>query len=217
MAKAGVKQGQPLRIAVEGVIGVGKTTLARAIAERIGAVLLGEDELSNPFLSLFYQKPARYALACQLWFLEARLRQYAGNIPVGVPVVADHSLVKEPLFATVNLSGDELELYQRLYNRLAPQAAFKPDVTIFLTASLAEVRERIRKRGRRIEDVIDTNYLEQLVDAYSAWFDMDHARDRIVVVNADGDGIAQDPEAVGRLVEACMVAPHGISYCNPEG
>jgi len=97
----------PLRIAVEGVIGVGKTTLVKAMAERLGAVRLSEDDLANPFLARFYKQPARWAFACQTCFLEARLRQFATGTPVGVPVVADHSLQKEPIFAAVNLADDE--------------------------------------------------------------------------------------------------------------
>jgi len=211
-----MSDGEPLHLAVEGVIGVGKTTLVRALAERLGAVRLSEDELHNPFLERFYKQPVRWALACQTWFLEARLQQFAAPRPVGVPVVSDHSLIKEPIFASVNLASEELELYQRLYQRLAPEVGFVPHVTIYLTASLNEVRARIRSRGRRRESTIDVGYLGRLVDAYQAWFEgAQDSGTRIVVVDADGVNVAGDPAAVDRLIDACLHAPHGVSFCNP--
>lgn len=207
---------QALQIAVEGVIGVGKTTLVQALAERLGAVRLSEGELNNPFLARFYKQPARWAFACQTCFLEARLRQFASKLPVGVPAVADHSLQKEPIFAAVNLVDDELALYHRLFDTLAPSCAFQPQVIIYLHASLAEVRRRIRSRGRREEGQLDVGYLGRLIDGYQAWFqEIQNTRSRVVVVDADGVNIAQDPAAVDRLIEACLQAPHGVSYCNP--
>jgi len=205
-----------LRIAVEGVIGVCKTTLVRAMAERLGAVRLSEDELHNPFLERFYKQPARWAFACQTWFLEARLHQFASLTPIGVPVVADHSLHKEPIFAAVNLADEELGLYRRLYATLAPSCAFEPGVVVYLSASVAEVRRRIRQRDRRVEGVIDVAYLGRLVAAYETWFEeVQDSGLRVVVVDADGVNIAADPGAVDRLVEACLQAPKGVSYCNP--
>ena len=212
----GVTRQDPLRIAVEGVIGVGKTTLVRALAERLGAVRLSEDELGNPFLARFYKQPARWAFACQTFFLEARLRQFATRTPVGVPVVADHSLQKEPLFAAVNLEGEELALYRRLYDTLAPSCAFTPQIVVYLHASLAEVKRRIRNRGRREEGALDSAYLGRLIEAYEGWFDqIQNTTTRCLVVDADGVNIAADPHAVDRLIDACLSAPPGVSYCNP--
>jgi deoxyguanosine kinase len=210
-----VKADQPLIIAVEGVIGVGKTTLVKALAERLGAVRLSEDDIANPFLERFYKHGARWALACQTCFLEGRLRQFANKVPVGVPVVSDHSLHKEPIFAEVNLDGDELALYRRLFEILEPSCAFKPSVVVYLSASINEVRQRIRSRNRAYEGAIDVTYLDRLVQGYQAWFDrIGETRQRVVVVDADGVNVAQDPEAVDRLLEACLQAPHGVSFCN---
>jgi len=207
-----------LSIAVEGVVGAGKTTLAAALADRLGAVRLFEDEIDNPFLASFYKHRKRWALACQLYFLEARLRQFARHVPVGMPVVADQSLVKERIFAAVNLAGEEAELYRRCFERMAADCPFVPRVLIYLTASLEELRERIRVRGRRIEGAIDLGYLDELHHVYERWVEGEQAaRQRIVVVSSDTSNIAQDAAAVDRLIEACLAAPVGLSYCNPAG
>ena len=206
-----------LRIAVEGVIGVGKTTLAQAIAEHLGAVRLMEEQIDNPFLELFYKQPKRYALPCQLAFLEGRLQQFNQLVPVGVPVVTDHSLIKDPLFAAVNLDGQELALYQRFFARCQQHVSFKPDVIIYLSAKVEEIGKRIRNRGRRMEVGIDVKYLHQLVESFERYFDgPEAAKQRVIVVKADGNNIAADPAAVERLVAAAVSAPRGMSYCNPE-
>lgn len=207
---------EPLTVAVEGVIGVGKTTLAKAMADQLGAVRLFEEEIGNPFLPAFYKNRAKHAFVCQAAFLAGRVDQFSRDLPVGVPVVCDHHLLKDPLFARVNLAGDEWAVYQSLYRRMAPQAVFRPRVIVYLTAPLDEVRRRIRERGRRMEAGIDLGYLKALVEAYEAWFASEEAaRERVVVVSADGAGVAGDPEAVGRLLDACLQARPGLQYCNP--
>lgn len=208
---------QALSIAVEGVIGVGKTTLARALRDVLGAVPLFEEELANPFLERFYKQRQRWALACQLFFLEARVRQFR-QVPAGMPVISDHSLAKDPLFAAINLPDDELAMYERYYQAMVPRDLWQPQVTIWLTAPLDEVRGRIRRRGRKAEDHIDLGYLGELVEAYGTWLELaEQQRQRVVVVSADGVDIAGDRGALERLVSACAEAPQGISYCNPIG
>ena len=210
----------PLQIAVEGVIGVGKTTLARALAEHIGAVRLFEEDIANPYLDDFYRSGTRYALPCQLAFLAGRVEQFTRVLPVGVPVVADHSLVKEAIFAGANLEGRDWELYQRVQAQLCARGriSFVPRVIVYLSASLDEVRRRIRARGRRREYDLDLSYLKCLVEAYQDWCELQDGTgaSRVVVVNADGIGLATDPQALACLVDACRQARPGIQYCNPR-
>ncbi len=220
MTTSGKRQRAPLQIALEGVIGAGKTTLARALAEHIGAVRLFEDDITNPYLDDFYRHGARYALPCQLAFLAGRVEQFTRPLPVGVPVVADHSLVKEAIFAGANLEGRDWELYQRLQSQLCQRGRinFVPRVVIYLSASLDEVRRRIRARGRRREYDLELSYLKRLVEAYQDWCELQDSTgdSRVVVVNADGIGLASDRQALTSLIDACRQARPGIQYCNPR-
>jgi deoxyadenosine/deoxycytidine kinase len=207
------------QIAVEGVIGVGKTSLATAMAQRLDAHLLSEDELANPFLGRFYQQRSRWAFTCQMQFLDQRLRQFADCPDDGKMVIADHTIEKELLFAQVVMSADELAVYERYFTRLAVDCAFNPQVVVYLIAEIPTLIHRIRERGRDVEGAIDTAYLEQLHHTYHPWFTGRHGdpHRRVVVVDADGSFIAREAAALDRLIEACENAPAGLSYCNPTG
>ncbi|TVR42879.1 MAG: deoxynucleoside kinase [Planctomycetota bacterium] len=205
-------------IAVEGVIGVGKTSLARAIAQQLGAHGYWEDDLPNPFLERFYAQRQRWGLACQLRFLVERLRQFRQSPPDHLPVVADHTIDKELLFAQVNCEPDEYDLYRDIFTQLAVQCAFQPQVVIYLSADAQTLISRIRERGRDMEGAIDLSYLQALHHHYHGWFTGRGGENhRVVVVDADGHFIARDQPAVARLIEAAIAAPPGVSYCNPIG
>lgn len=207
---------EALTIAVEGVIGAGKTSLAQALATSLQAHALFEDELHNPFLDSFYRSPSRWALACQLQFLDLRLAQFARARPANQPVVSDHTIDKELLFAQVNISGAEFDLYQTLFSRLAVSCAFNPRVVIYLSADVEQLLLRIRERGRDMEGAIDLAYLQALHEIYYAWFTGRGAETRrVVVVDSDATFIAKDPKAVEILIRACHDAPPGVSFCNP--
>jgi deoxyguanosine kinase len=159
-------------IVIEGPIGVGKTTLARRIAESFGAQTLLELPQENPFLEKFYRDPARYALPAQLFFLFQRmnqLRDLAQTDLFNAPVVSDFLLDKDPLFARLTLGDDELNLYRQLYDHLSPQVP-KPDLVIYLQAQPETLVERVRKRGIAMEAGISEPYLYRLCESYSRFF-----------------------------------------------
>jgi len=140
-------------VAVEGPIGAGKTSLARRLAARMRAELLLEQPGENPFLARFYQDMARYALPTQLFFLFQRARQLeplAQRDLFNRATVADFLIDKDPLFASLTLSGDELALYQRVYESLRPQAP-APDLVIYLQAPAETLIERVRRRAAPFE------------------------------------------------------------------
>jgi len=173
-------------IAVEGPIGSGKTSLARRLAARLGADLLLEQPADNPFLARFYQDMARYALPTQLFFLFQRARQLeplAQPDMFGRATVADFLLDKDPLFARITLSGDELALYQRIYESLRPQAPV-PDLVIYLQAQPQVLIERVRRRAAEFERGIGEEYLALLAEGYARFF-YHYAAAPVLIVNSE--------------------------------
>jgi len=173
-------------IAVEGPIGAGKTSLARRLAARLGAELLLEQPAENPFLARFYQDMARYALPTQLFFLFQRARQLeplAQPDMFGRATVADFLIDKDPLFARITLSGDELALYQRIYDALRPRAP-APDLVIYLQAQPHVLIERVRRRGADFERGIGEEYLALLAEGYARFF-YHYAAAPLLIVNSE--------------------------------
>ncbi len=196
---------RPRYIAIEGPIGAGKTSLARRLAERLGADLLLEQPGENPFLARFYQDMARYALPTQLFFLFQRARQLeplAQPDMFGRPVVADFLLDKDPLFARITLSGDELALYQRIYEAIRPRAP-APDLVVYLQAGPAALVERVRRRGAGYERGIGEEYLALLADGYTRFFHH-YAAAPVLIVNSESlNFVAREADfelLVGRLL-----------------
>ena len=173
-------------LVVEGPIGAGKTSLARRLSAHLGKKLLLEEPDANPFLSSFYDDPRRHALATQLFFLFQRVQQVSGLKQIDLfegGTVADFILDKDPLFASLNLSDDELQLYQQIYARLMPQAP-TPDLVIYLQASAEKLIERVRKRGIAYERKISEEYLVRLAEAYSRFF-YQFSVAPLLIVNSD--------------------------------
>lgn len=159
-------------IVVEGPIGAGKTSLARRLAERFEARTVLEEPQANPFLERFYRDSARYALPTQLFFLFQRanqLRELAQRDLFSQAAVGDFLFEKDPLFARLTLTDDELALYRQIFASLQPQAP-TPDLVIYLQAQPDTLVERVRRRGIPNEAAISEDYLRALVDAYSRFF-----------------------------------------------
>jgi len=159
-------------IAVEGPIGVGKTSLARLLAASLGAELLLEDPADNPFLPKFYADLKRYALATQLHFLCQRTRQLQPHAQPDFSkpgLVADFMFEKDLLFARIALGPHEFELYEEIFRQFAPQIP-TPSLVLYLRAPLETLRSRITRRGIDYEQQIQASYLERLNDEYAKFF-----------------------------------------------
>jgi deoxyguanosine kinase len=159
-------------IVVEGPIGVGKTSLARKLAERLGAELMLEAPQDNPFLDRFYEDMHGYAFQTQIFFLFQRLKQMQAVAQQGMfshAIVGDYLFSKDALFARLNLSDDEFRLYTQMYSQIAPQVR-EPDIVIWLQASPETLLQRVRKRAIRMEQGIEPEYLKRLCDAYVEYF-----------------------------------------------
>jgi deoxyguanosine kinase len=160
-------------IAIEGVIGVGKTTLARLLQPLFQAELLLEVFEENPFLSDFYTDRARYAFQTQIFFLLSRYHQQRRTVPQilaeGKNLIADYTFAKDALFARINLSGDELEMYYRVHEALAEKIP-RPDLIVYLRADTDVLMQRIALRDRPYERNIEREYIEALHRAYEAFF-----------------------------------------------
>jgi len=183
-------------IAIEGPIGAGKTSLARRLGERLGADVVLEQPAENPFLARFYQDMARYALPTQLFFLFQRARQLeplAQPDMFGRPVVADFLIDKDPLFARITLSGDELVLYQKIYDTIRPQAP-APDLVVYLQAGLPTLIERVRRRGAGYERGIGEEYLALLAESYARFF-YHYSVAPVLIVNSENlNFVARDAD-----------------------
>ena len=159
-------------IVFEGPIGVGKSSLALKFATRFGYTPLLEAPDQNPFLSRFYRDSARYALSTQLFFLFQRmdqLREVSQRDMFEEHLVSDFMIEKDPLFASLTLSEEELGLYQKIYESLRPQAP-TPDLVIVLQASAEQLSDRIRQRGIDMEQGMSADYLTRLSEAYTQYF-----------------------------------------------
>lgn len=204
-------------VVVEGPIGVGKTTLAKRLAETWGAELLLEQADANPFLERFYRDPVGAALPAQLHFLFQRTQQLADlrqqDLFTSAVRVADYLIEKDRLFARVTLEETEFTLYQQVYDRLVVDPP-KPDLVIYLQAPVDVLLERIARRRIPMEQLIDRAYLEKLNEAYARFFhDYDEAP--LLIVNAATlDPLASDIDYAA-LQGAIARMGRGRLYFNP--
>ncbi|MBX2982216.1 MAG: deoxynucleoside kinase [Flavobacteriales bacterium] len=189
-------------IAVEGLIGAGKTTLTKRLAAEWDAAIVLEEFEENPFLPQFYQDPARHAFTLELSFLAQRYHQLkrVGERSLFNPItVADYSIGKSLVFAGATLPPDEHALFRDLY-AIMYSGLPRPELLVYLHLPMSAVRERIRTRGRSYEQQISSEYLEQLQERY-----LDHLRKleggRVLIVDLNGNDLLKDQQAYARFLE----------------
>jgi deoxyguanosine kinase len=197
-------------IAIEGVIGVGKTTLARMLAPDLGGESLLEVFEENPFLSDFYADRARYAFQTQIFFLLSRYRQQHQAVPNALtrgPLFSDYTFAKDSLFAHLNLSGDELTVYEKLHSALAEKIP-TPDLLIYLRADLDTLMARIAMRDRPYERGMDRNYIDSLRLAYEGFFTA-YTASTVLVIDTNNLNIVAEPQAYANVRERIRSALSG--------
>ena len=202
-------------IAIEGPIGVGKSTLASTLAEHFSASLVRDTETENPYLKQFYKDPKPIALHTQLHFLLSRLEVLSSPSVARStgPMVSDFLLEKDKLFAELTLSEDEWWMYTRLYERMTKNCV-RPNLVIYLQAPLEKLIQRIERRGLRHEQRIDSHYLQQLISLYERYFH-EYAESALLIVNASEINLADNEQDIATLVERIRNLDGGRHYFNP--
>jgi len=206
----------PRYIAVDGVIGVGKTSLASLLAERLSGRLVLENPEENPFLDQFYKDPRHYAFQTQLFFLLSRFRQQQ-ELPqpdfFHPLVVADYLFAKDRIFAYINLSEAEIALYEKVMGLLEVRTR-KPDLVIYLQSSTDRLLQNIRRRNRPYEKEISETYLRTLNEAYNHYF-FHYDETPLLIVNATAIDYVNNPDHLRDLIQEIDRDEIGTRYYNP--
>lgn len=206
-------------LAIEGVIGVGKTSLAKVLAERLNATLLEEMFEENPFLEKFYQQPEEYAFQTQLFFLLSRHRQlldsFIQNDLFRHLIISDYSFDKDRIFALQNLSEDEMYMYDAVLKSLDNNIP-RPDYIIYLQASVETLISRIKCRNRPMEKGIDGHYLRDLQERYDHHFW--HYNDcPVLIINTDKVDFVNNENHLKQILNVIQTWPSQTTYFIPEG
>lgn len=205
-------------ISIEGVIGAGKTSLAKKIRDRLEAKLVLEQFDENPFLEKFYANRKRFAFQTQMFFLINRFKQQQELNQEDLfseHIICDYIFEKDRIFAYLNLSKDELNLYESIYPLLA-RTLRKPDLVIFLQSSADRLIYNIKKRNRKIERAITRSYLEELSEAYNHYFFRYNSTPLLIVNSSDIDFVNSEND-FDELFKQIFREDRGlIEYFNPE-
>jgi len=204
-------------IIIEGVIGVGKTTLADMIGKRLGAQIIREQHDENPFLADFYKEPRRFAFQTELFFLLSRYRQQVDEIRqsdlFAQSIVTDYLFNKSRIFAAITLDEREQTLFNTTANVLERDIPV-PDLVVYLQSNTQRLMRNIKLRDRDYERGMNPEYIEALVEAYNHHFFRYSASD-LMIINATTLDFVHNPNQFEDLFDQIMNAPGGLSYYNP--
>ncbi len=203
-------------IAIEGAIGVGKTSLTKLISEKYSAKLILEKFEDNPFLSKFYQDRTTYAFQTQLWFLMERYKQQQGLEQMDLfssYMISDYMFIKDRLFASLNLSDDEMKLYDKVATVLEQDILY-PDLVIFLQSDTDNLMANIAKRGRDYEENIDWNYLDSLNGIYNEFF-FRYDKSPLLIINSNNLDFVNNKNDLDLIFDFISKPEKGTRYFNP--
>lgn len=209
---------QPKYIAIEGVIGAGKTALSKKLAEKLSAKLVLEEFEANPFLEKFYDDRKRYAFQAQMFFLINRFKQqeqFNQEDLFSEYIVSDYFFDKDQIFAYLNLSGEELKLYESIFPSLKRNLR-QIDLVIFLQASVDRLIYNIKKRGRSIEKNLSRSYIRELSEAYNNFF-FKYSSTPLLIVNTTDIDFVNKEDDFEELYKQIFRKDRGfIEYFNPK-
>ncbi|MBE9521829.1 MAG: deoxynucleoside kinase [Proteobacteria bacterium] len=205
-------------IAVEGPLGVGKTSLALLLAERVHGRTILEDAEDNPFLASFYKDPKRFAFQTQLFFILRRFQKQEQINQIDLfkrVVISDFLFDKDRIFARLNLDDREFSLYEQVFNLLKVKIA-KPDLVIFLQARTDVLKERIKERSQDYEKSINLSYLDQINQAFNEFF-FHYTETPLLVINASEIDFVHVPSDLDNLILEIEKMEKGTKYYVPLG
>ena len=203
-------------VAIEGTIGVGKTSLANLLCEKLGAKLVLESFEDNPFLSDFYDDPERHAFQTQLWFLLQRYQQQQELRQIDMfqnLVITDYMFVKDQLFASLNLSEKEMSLYDTVANMMEKNV-IHPDLVIFLQADTETLMKNISTRGREFEKNLSEDYLDALNQVYNEYF-FRYQDTPLVIINTNNIDFVNNNEDLEEMINYIRKPVTGTKFFNP--
>ena len=206
----------PYHIAVEGTIGVGKTSLAKILGERLEAKLILEEFEENPFLVDFYKNPERFAFQTQLFFLLSRYRQQQELQQTDLftkALISDYMFIKDRLFAALNLSDKEMGLYNSVA-RILEKNVSSPDMVIFLQSDTDRLMLNIKKRGREYEKSIDWKYIDALNQIYNEFF-FRYDKSPLLIINTNDIDFVNNKTDLEEIIEFIRTPGEGTRYFNP--
>ena len=205
-------------IAIEGPIGVGKTSLAKLLSKRLSAKLILEKFEDNPFLSEFYNDPGRFAFQTQLFFLLQRYQQQQDIRQVDMfhnLLISDYMFIKDRLFASLNLDDKEMNLYDSIANMME-RNVINPDLIIYLQADTSTLMKNIDKRGRDFENNISYDYINALNEIYTEYF-FRYNDTPLVIINTNNIDFVNNADDLDQVIEYIRQPVSGTKFFNPSG